>query len=302
LTLLSPCIGICQIDERFGFCRGCARSRSEVATWAYAPRETIDRVWSELPARRAQMGLGMHRLRWSLDDLRAFIVNSLRFGGGTWVAGVYGAVAEFCVGDGEIIALNIRQHSIGASSSRGAISLRLSDHVRALAFGASQNLAESEIIVLAVLRKHATFVPHFGLTNLGPDVGSIRTSDRDEHLYDLGLGRIAAGFGIRTADPVLTACLERCSGLDWPDVLSRIGAEIVQSSPTRVVRHSLGRNEVFTAIPPPGGQSPPGPHTHLLPRQLSSRVDLPPNLTVPDVYVPCAVHYPQSAAMETASG
>jgi predicted Fe-S protein YdhL (DUF1289 family) len=300
--LPSPCIGICKIDERFGLCRGCARSRTEVANWAQAPREMIDRVWAELPARRAQMGLGMHRLRWSLDELRTFIVNSLRFGGGTWVAGVYGAVAEFCVGDGEVIALNIRQHSIGAISSRGAISLRLSDQVRALAFGASENPAETGIIVLALLREHATFVPHFGLTNLGPDVDSIRTSDRDEHLYDLGLGRIAAGFGIRTADPILTASLHRCSGLDWTDLFSRIGAEIVQSSPTRVVRHSLGRIEVFTAIPLPGGQSPPGPHTHLLPRQLSSRVDLPPNLTVPDVYAPCAVHYPENAAMETAGG
>ena len=294
----SPCVGICQIDERFGLCRGCARSRSEVATWAHAPREILDRVWAELPARRARMGLGMHRLQWSLDDLRAFSVNTLRFGGGTWVAGVYGAVAEFCLGDGEVISLHIGDQIIRASSSRGAISLRLSDHVRALAFGASQNPAEADIIVLAVLREHATLVPHFGLTNLGPDVGSIRRSDRDEQLYDLGLGRISAGFGIRTADPALTAGLERCNGLGWPDVLNLIGAEILQSSPTRIVRHSLGRIEVFTEIPPLGGQSPPGPHTHFLPSQLSSRADLAPNLTVPDVYVPCAVHYPESQGME----
>jgi predicted Fe-S protein YdhL (DUF1289 family) len=296
--LPSPCVGICQIDERFGLCRGCARSRSEVATWAHAPLEMIDRVWAALPARRAHMGLRMHRLRWSLDDLRTFSVNTLRFGGGTWVAGVYGAVAEFCVGDGEVISLHVGQQITRASSPRGAISLRLSDHVRALAFGASQNPAESVIIVLAVLREHATFVPHFGLTNLGPDVGSIRRSDRDEQLYDLGLGRIAAGFGIRTADLALTASLERCSGLGWPDVLSLIGAAIVQSSPTRIVRHSLGRIEVFTDIPLPGGEAPPGPHTHFLPSQLASRADLPPNLTVPDVYVPCAVHYPDNPAME----
>src|SRR5262245_49762798 len=134
--LPSPCVGICQIDERFGLCRGCARSRSEVAAWAQAPREMIDRVWAALPARRAHMGLVMYRLRWSLDDLRAFCANSLRFGGGTWVAGVYGAVAEFCVRDGEVFALHVGDHIIRASSPRGAISLRLSDHVRALAFGA----------------------------------------------------------------------------------------------------------------------------------------------------------------------
>jgi hypothetical protein len=244
--------------------------------------------------------LGMHRLPWKLDELRAFTINTLRTGGGTWVAGVYGAVAEFCVGDGEPIALHVGDHIIRASSPRGTISLRLSDHVRALAFGTAHNPAEADIIVLAVLREHATFVPHFGLTNLGPDVGSIRMSDRDEQLYDLGLGRIAAGFGIRTVEPALTASLERCSGFAWPDVLGLIGAEIVQSSPTRIVRHSLGRIEVFTDIPPLGGQSPPGPHTHFLPSHLSSRLDLPRNLTIPDVYVPCAIHYPQNAAMEQA--
>jgi predicted Fe-S protein YdhL (DUF1289 family) len=296
--LPSPCVGICQIDERFGLCRGCARSRSEVANWAHAPREMIDRVWAALPERRAHMGLGMHRLRWSLDELRTFSVNTLRFGGGTWLAGVYGAVAEFSVGDCEVVALHVGGRSIRATSPRGAISLHLSDHVRALVFGASQNPADADIIVLAVLRDHATFVSHFGLTNLGLDVGSIRRSDRHEQLYDFGLARIAAGFGIRTANPVLTASLVRCSGLGWPDVISLIGAEIVELSPTRVVRHSLGRIEVFTDIPPPGGQSPPGPHTHFLPSQLSSRADLPPNLTLPDVYVPCAVHYPANPAVE----
>jgi predicted Fe-S protein YdhL (DUF1289 family) len=296
--LLSPCIGICQIDERFGLCRGCARSRNEVATWTKARREAIDRVWAALPARRARMGLGMHRLRWSVDDLRAFIVSTLRCGRGTWVAGVYGAIAEFCIGDGEDVALHAQDQTIRASSPRGAILFGLSEHIRALAFGNAQNPAESDIIVLAVPRERATFVPHRGLTNLGPDVESIGSSGRHEQLYDLGLDRMAAGFGMRTADPALTAGLDRCSGLDWTDVLRLIGAEIVQSSPARIIRHSLGRIEVFTDIPPPGGQSPPGPHTHLLPSQLASRADLLPALTVPDIYVPCAVHYPDSSALE----
>jgi predicted Fe-S protein YdhL (DUF1289 family) len=108
--LPSPCVGICQIDERFGLCQGCARSRSEVANWAHASREMINRVWAALPTRRAHMGLGIHRLRWGLDDLRTFSVNTLRFGGGTWLTGVYGAAAEFSVGDCEVIALHLLPH------------------------------------------------------------------------------------------------------------------------------------------------------------------------------------------------
>jgi predicted Fe-S protein YdhL (DUF1289 family) len=255
----SPCVGICQIDERFGLCRGCARSRSEVANWAHAPRAMIDGVWGALPARRAHMGLGMHRLRRSLDDLRTFSVNTLRSGGGTWLAGVYGAVAEFSVGDCEVIALHVGGQSIRAASPRGAISLHLSDHVRALVFGASQNPADADIIVLAVLREHATFVSHFGLTNLGPDVGSIRRSDRHEQLYDLGLARLAAGFGIRTADPVLTASLVRCSGLGWPDVLGLIGAEIVESSRPESFAIRSGESRSLPTYRRPGASRPQDP-------------------------------------------
>src|SRR5262249_33461542 len=160
--------------------------------------------------------------------------------------------AEFCVGDGEPVDLDAGGRTITAISPRGAMSLALSEHVRALAFGEAA-------VVLAIPREHATLAACFGLTSLGRDAGSVRPSGREEQLYDLGLGRSAAGFGVRTAEPALRTSLDRCVGLDWPDLLSRIGAEIVQSSPTRVIRHSLGRIEVYTPIPPPGGVSPEGP-------------------------------------------
>jgi predicted Fe-S protein YdhL (DUF1289 family) len=287
--IASPCIGICQIDESLGFCIGCARTRAEIADWTTASVETIDRVWAELPSRRARMRLGVHRLRWSVDDMRSYVVDTLRPGGGTWVAGIYGAIAEFCVGDGEPVDIDAEGRTITAISPRGAMSLALSEHVRALAFGEA-------VIVLAIPREHATLAAHFGLTRLGRDAGSVRPSGRDEQLYDLGLGRSAAGFGVRTAEPALRTSLDRCVGLCWRDLLSRIGGEIARSSPTRVVRHSLGRIEVFTPIPPPDGQSPEGPHTHLLPGDIALQADLPPSLAIPDAYVPCAIHYREKAA------
>ena len=290
--MASPCVGICQIDESLGFCIGCARTRAEIAAWTTASGETIDRFWAELPSRRARIGLGMHRLRWTVDDMQSYVVDTLRSGAGTWVAGVHGAVAEFCVGNGEPIDLDAGSRTIAAISPRGAISFSLSEHARALAFGDALSPADA-VIVLAIAREHAGLAPRFGLTSLGRDSAAVRPDDRDEQLYDLGLGRIAAGFGVRTADPALRASLDRCAGMSWQDLLGRIGAQIVQSSPTRVVRHSLGRIEVFTAIPPPGGQSPQGPHTHFEPRDIALEVDLPPSLTVPDTYIPCAIHYPE---------
>src|SRR6266851_1038968 len=46
------------------------------------------------------------------------------------------------------------------------------------------------------------------------------------------------------------------------------GPAIARSSPTRVFASALARLEVHQPIPPPGGRSPDGPHSHLLPQYL----------------------------------
>lgn len=32
--VVSPCIGICRIDVRSGWCEGCYRTRDEIAAWS----------------------------------------------------------------------------------------------------------------------------------------------------------------------------------------------------------------------------------------------------------------------------
>lgn len=39
-TIESPCILVCSMDPRTGFCFGCGRTREEIADWlAYSPAE-----------------------------------------------------------------------------------------------------------------------------------------------------------------------------------------------------------------------------------------------------------------------
>jgi predicted Fe-S protein YdhL (DUF1289 family) len=291
----SPCIGVCRIDEVSGLCLGCARTPGEVATWSTASNETRNNVWADLPARRVRLGLSMHRAAWTVRDMRSFIIDTLRFGGGTWVSGVYGAVAEFCVGQGEAIAVDFSGSTVKATTSRGGISFGLSEHVRALAFGSSPAPACTCIVVLAILRNRAPPPSFFGLTCVGPDNEAIRWEHRRETLYDLGLGR-STGFGIRTAQVDLVGRLDECTGMRWPALMASIGGEIVRASPARVIRNPLGRIEVFTPIPLPSFASIQGPHTHFRPDQLSVGGDLPPSLQVPEIYVPCAIHYPDKPA------
>ena len=49
---LSPCIGICRLDER-GYCEGCLRTGDEIARWRGMPEpERLRYMRDVLPARK----------------------------------------------------------------------------------------------------------------------------------------------------------------------------------------------------------------------------------------------------------
>lgn len=47
----SPCIDVCTIDPRSGFCDGCRRTMDEIAWWASYPTAERRRILDELPSR-----------------------------------------------------------------------------------------------------------------------------------------------------------------------------------------------------------------------------------------------------------
>jgi hypothetical protein len=97
---------------------------------------------------------------------------------------------------------------------------------------------------------------------------------------------------IRTRDPELIARLRNAAGrsLFAPD--KDVMLAILAANPHRVFDSRLGRVEVFQSIPPPGGKSPDGPHTHVLPKLLAHRRTHAATEPVPDDFVPCAHCYP----------
>jgi len=51
MSIESPCILICSIDLKTGYCFGCGRTRDEIAQWmSYSP-DTRSEVMAELPTR-----------------------------------------------------------------------------------------------------------------------------------------------------------------------------------------------------------------------------------------------------------
>lgn len=47
----SPCILVCSIDMKTGYCFGCGRTREEISAWLTMTPETRRAVMAELPAR-----------------------------------------------------------------------------------------------------------------------------------------------------------------------------------------------------------------------------------------------------------
>ena len=55
LAVPSPCINVCRMDERTGWCEGCLRSIDEIAQWASFDDTAKRGVWEALAQRREQL-------------------------------------------------------------------------------------------------------------------------------------------------------------------------------------------------------------------------------------------------------
>ena len=73
---------------------------------------------------------------------------------------------------------------------------------------------------------------------------------------------------------------------------------ILAANPHRVFVSRLGRIEVCQPIPPPGGKSPTGPHTHVLPKLLAHGRTHSANEPLPPGWIPCAYFYPPHPARD----
>ena len=50
----SPCISVCEMDSRSGYCRGCLRTLDEIAAWSVLDADGKRAVLAMLPSRRVE--------------------------------------------------------------------------------------------------------------------------------------------------------------------------------------------------------------------------------------------------------
>ncbi|ODA68275.1 hypothetical protein A7A08_00092 [Methyloligella halotolerans] len=286
---LSPCIGVCQLDDRTGFCLGCGRTGDEIGAWGGLDPTSQDAIWAELPQRLEALSVRLRLLPLMGGEFADWVARTIREGQGTWVTGVPGATAEFPAFDQPAEVLHDGE-TVTASVPGARFRLRMHEKLRAFAFDGDGP------VVLGLPKRRAVLPLAESFTRVGSDEDAIAGENRSEELFDFGLGRSGHRFCIRTGDPDFVSILDGAVGKDWADVLASLGAEITRASPTRVVESALARIEVLSDIPSPDERSPAGPHTHFLPEFLASGDDAPEALKIPEYASPIAIFYPGEPA------
>ncbi len=301
MATLSPCVGLCQLDSSLGLCTGCARSGAEIGAWQDASPAVLARVWADLPRRRVRLGIGLHRLNWSTEQIVDFVLGSIRVSEGAWVLGGFGAFAPFTVGRDEACAVDRDGATITAVNTRGAIRFEIHDRVRALSLGGDPADPTQAVIILAVPRSRNNPRPNADLTTLGADRDAIRPTDRLDRLYDLGANSEAGACCVRTASPDLTTELDRQTGRNWTQLSAATRDWPIDQTAARVVVSAVGRSEAFTSIAPHGDLTAPGSWTRLFPDFLALGRETPPGIDVPNSFVPCAIYDPGLGQVQLAA-
>lgn len=218
--------------------------------------------------------------------------------------GIFGAVAEFMRDVEEPTAIRDTDPFCEIVTARGGIRIARDPQTVLVAYEMPSRHAEKRIPaeVACLPAKRAARAGRRVVHEIGPDTHALRPEHRDALLFDLGIGLDAVEACVRTADPDLIAVLRRAEGRALFEAKELAGA-MLAFSPHRVFVSALGRIEVFQPIPPPGGRSPDGPHTHVLPKLIAHQRTHAATVPVPDGFAPClSVHPPEDSRLQQNKG
>jgi predicted Fe-S protein YdhL (DUF1289 family) len=279
--LTSPCVGICQLDHATGWCGGCGRSAAEMAAWSDLQAVDQHAVWTDLPRRKAMLGLGYQLLPWTGQFLLERLAERSCSEAAVWQIGVPGAGASFSGSDTGLAASILDGVLVLATTGARAV-IRPTAGTRA--FRMAGRTSQPERIVLALHRVRFKLPPSAVVTCLGPDQDALDPARRRAELFDLGLARRSMLWCVRPHARTLVELLRENVGTEImrsPDLLQAI----TRSPGDFVVTSLLGRIEIDGSA---AANELIGPNVVLEPALLASGRELEPGLHLPPDYVPCA--------------
>ena len=209
-----------------------------------------------------------------------------------WSLGTFGGIAEFMRDPDEPVAITKGNKSFSAVTARGGVRIEPRDDLRLFASESTTRESWAHRVALCRREDQCAMNQRPVLTELGPDTQALREQDRQGILFDLGIGAWQADLCVRIADPDVVAKLRPLCGRALLEPGNPAMGIILAANPPRVFISKIGRIEVYQPIPAANGQSPEGPHTHVLPNLLAHRRTHAATEPVPDGFVPCAHLYP----------
>lgn len=231
----------------------------------------------------------------ALHDLGAVLRDHLGDRASSWSIGGYGAIAEFHWRPDDRPPRDAARLEVATDA--GALRLELCDGTVPHAYQGLSRHPDRWLqgIALCLPWRRARRTARRALTELGADGDAVRAADRQAVLFDLGLGFPHVDACIRTRCPALLRILRDHCGRSLLERGNEAMAAVRESSPQRVFVSALGRVEVYQRIgsarmhPP----TPPGPHTHLLPRLLAAGRANAEDHDAPPYHRACVYLYPR---------
>lgn len=223
-----------------------------------------------------------------MTEVRALLERHLRLPETHWHLGTFGVVAEFMRDPDEPVAYPT-ECGLAAFTARGAIRLEATADLTPFAYETANARAQSwgQQVALCLHRDACAMSQRKVVTELGRDAAAVRADDRRSILFDLGLDRLQVDACVRTSDVRLIEILRESEGRSLFDFSTGALMAVLKASPHRVFMTRFGRVEVFQPIPADGATSPPGPHTHVLPKLMKTGRTHAANAPIPRHLVPC---------------
>lgn len=228
----------------------------------------------------------------TIDHLMDFLANGLADVEAGWSVGTFGAIAEFTRNPGEPADMHRTCDRISIVTDKGGLRIVPRPGLRLIASESPTTESWSHRVALCLPQESCAMSRRTALTEIGPDGGALRSQDRSGILFDLGLGALQIDACIRVADPSVVAALRTRAGKSVLAPENDVMRIVLAANPHRVFVSRIGRAEVFQPIPPPGGRSPDGPHTHFLPKLLAHGRTHAATEPLPEGWIPCAHLHP----------
>jgi len=217
-----------------------------------------------------------------------------------WSLGTFGALAEFHRDADEDARIETVATGRSVVTERGALRVDKHSGLRLVPYeGLSKNpTAWMQGVMVCLPEADAAIGAADGLTDLGADIDALTDDGRNQRLFDLGLGVPHVQPCLRTDDAALVDVLRAHLNIPFLHLPQVVVAAIKAAQPARVFQSNLGRIEVTASIPARGGETPLGPHTHILPELLGRGRNHSANVPVPEGWVPGLAFYPPNAARD----